>query len=180
LVSSDPADLTKADKIIMPGVGHFGKAMEKLNELQLIEPLNQAVLTDKKPILGICLGMQLMAKNSEEVNGGSKDGLGWIDGQVKRFVVKDRLLFKVPHMGWNSLLASKDHPIIHGLRSEDEFYFVHSYYMELNDLSQELTSTVFEQPFTSAVQNGNIYGMQFHPEKSHDAGMRLLKNFTEL
>jgi glutamine amidotransferase len=179
VVSSDPADLDKAEKIIMPGVGHFGKAMEKLKELRLIEPLNKAVLNDKKPILGICLGMQLMAKSSEEVNEGTNDGLGWIDGQVKRFVVKDRLHYKVPHMGWNTLQASKESSILAGIEPEDEFYFVHSYYMQLNDPSQELTSTVFEEPFTSAVQKENIYGMQFHPEKSHDPGMRLLKNFIE-
>lgn len=180
MVSSDAQDLVNADKIIMPGVGHFGKAMDKLRELDLIGTLNQVVLEDKKPILGICLGMQLMAKSSEECTDGNTEGLGWINGSVKRFQVSDPLRYKVPHIGWNTVDVSKVSRLIAGIEPGEEFYFVHSYYMHLDDPSEELTSTTYEQPFTSAVEKGNIFGVQFHPEKSHDIGMRLLKNFIDL
>lgn len=180
VVSSDPKDLLSADKIIMPGVGHFGKAMEKLRELELIEPLNKEVLESKKPILGICLGMQLMAKSSEEFTDGTNEGLGWINGSVKRFVVSDPIRYKVPHIGWNTISASKESRLLTGIQTGEEFYFVHSYFMQLNDPSEEVTSTTYELPFTSAVEKGNIYGVQFHPEKSHDIGMQLLKNFVDL
>lgn len=180
MVSSDPKDLLTADKIIMPGVGHFGKAMENLRTLSLIDTLNKAVLDDKKPILGICLGMQLMAESSEESSDGNTKGLGWINGSVKRFQVSDSLRYKVPHIGWNTISASKVSRLLTGIQTGEEFYFVHSYFMELNDPSEELTLTTYEQPFTSAVEKGNIYGVQFHPEKSHTIGMQLLKNFVDL
>ncbi len=180
MVSSDPEDLINAHKIIMPGVGHFGKAMQNLRELRLIDPLNHAVLKDKKPILGICLGMQLMAKSSEECTDGNNQGLGWINGTVKRFVVRDALSYKVPHIGWNTVPLSKESPLLSGINAGEEFYFVHSYYMQLDDPSDELMETTYELPFTSAVEKGNIYGVQFHPEKSHDSGMQLLKNFVDL
>ena len=180
MVSSEPEDLVKAEKIIMPGVGHFGKAMDKLRELDLIETLNHVVLHDKKPIFGICLGMQLMAKSSEECSEGNAGGLGWINGSVKRFQVSDPLRFKVPHIGWNTVTASKESRLMAGIEAGEEFYFVHSFYMHLEDPSEELTSTTYELPFTSAVEIGNIYGVQFHPEKSHDIGMRLLNNFVDL
>lgn len=180
MVSSDPEDLINAHKIIMPGVGHFGKAMQNLRELRLIDPLNHTVLKDKKPILGICLGMQLMAKSSEECTDGNNQGLGWINGTVKRFVVRDTLSYKVPHIGWNTVTLSKERPLLRGINAGEEFYFVHSYYMQLDDPSEELMETTYELPFTSAVEKGNIYGVQFHPEKSHDSGMQLLKNFVDL
>lgn len=180
VVSTDPELLGKADKIILPGVGHFGKAMEKLNDLQLIEPLNQAVLIDKKPILGICLGMQLLCKGSEEGKHGLVKGLGWIDGKVVRFSVKDTLRFKVPHTGWNTVLPSPSNRLLKGIKDGDDFYFVHSYYLQLSDPTIELASTTYEAPFTSAVEKDNIFGVQFHPEKSHDVGMLLLKNFVDL
>ena len=125
-VSSKPQDIFEADKIILLGVGHFNKAMDNLNNLNLIEPLNDFVLTQKKPVLGICLGMQLMAMTSEEGNG-SKNGLGWIDASVKKFQTADFQKFKIPHMGWNNINLLKSSELMKDITSEDEFYFVHSF-----------------------------------------------------
>lgn len=180
VISADPEAVLEADKIILPGVGHFEKAMANLKDLQLIEPLNQAVFIDKKPILGICLGMQLLCNGSEEGESGFVKGLGWIDGKVVRFSVNDPLHFKIPQIGWNTITPSKFNRLLKNIQPECEFYFVHSYYVQLADSSAELASTTFEQPFTSAVEKDNIFGVQFHPEKSHEAGILLLKNFVEL
>jgi glutamine amidotransferase len=180
IISSAPEDIQRADKIILPGVGHFGKAMEKLRELQLIEPLHHAVLVEKKPILGICLGMQLLSMASEEGSDGSVSGLGWINGKVLRFSVKDTLRYKVPHIGWNTVIPCESNRLFKGIDPGAEFYFVHSYYMQLSDQTVELASTMYETSFTCAVERDNIFGVQFHPEKSHLDGIRLLKNFVDL
>jgi imidazole glycerol-phosphate synthase subunit HisH len=180
IVSADSEEIKRADKIILPGVGHFGKAMAKLKELQLIEPLNQAVLVEKKPILGICLGMQLLSNGSEEGENGFVKGLGWINGKVVRFSVKDQLRFKVPQIGWNTITPRTPNRLLKGIDPGAEFYFVHSYFLQLEDQSAELASTTYETAFTSAVEKENIFGVQFHPEKSHDVGMHLLKNFVDL
>lgn len=180
VVSADPNFISKADKIILPGVGHFGKAMENLHSLGMVEPLNQAVKIDKKPILGICLGMQLLGEGSEEGNNGVVEGLGWIKGKVMRFSVKDPLKFKVPHIGWNTVSPSKQNRLLKGIDPHAEFYFVHSYFMQLSDSSLELASTPYEDRFTSAVEDGHVFGVQFHPEKSHGVGLQLLKNFVEI
>ena len=124
-ISADHQDILKADKIILLGVGHFKKAMDNLKELNLIEPLNNFALIKKKPILGICLGMQLMAKYSEE---GNSQGLGWIDASVKKFKTSDSQKFKIPHMGWNTINLSKDSALMRNISTDEEFYFVHSFF----------------------------------------------------
>lgn len=174
-ISNNPETILEADKLILPGVGHFGKAMKQLEESNLIQVLNDVVLNKKVPILGICLGMQLMAKFSEE---GNVNGLGWIDGQVIRFQVNDNLRYKIPHMGWNTINIQKESPINLGLKNQDEFYFVHSYYFQANKNSDVLHTTLYEKQFVSAFQKDNMVGVQYHPEKSHDAGLQLIKNFV--
>lgn len=176
-VTSVPNDLANADKIVLPGVGHFAMAMQNLAKAGMIDALNEAVLKRSKPILGICLGMQLFANSSEE---GNVRGLGWIDADVVRFNVKETVRFKVPHMGWNEIAAEKESPLLQGLPPKSEFYFVHSYYFVCHDAADILCQTDYAYPFTSAVSKDNIYGVQFHPEKSHDAGEAMLKNFVNL
>lgn len=176
-VINTPEEVLKADKLILPGVGHFGKAMEQLNQLNLIEALNTTVLEKKTPILGICLGMQLMAKSSEE---GKAKGLGWFDADIVRLKVSDTLRFKVPHTGWNQVQQKKKSRLIDGISENAEFYFVHAYHIQLNDESDALHETVYETSFVSAIEKENIFGVQYHPEKSHDVGERLLKNFLAL
>ena len=170
-------EVLKADKLILPGVGHFGKAMEQLEQLNLIEALNYAAQEKKIPILGICLGMQLMAKQSEE---GNVKGLGWFDANIVRFKVNDTLRFKVPHTGWNQVQQKKKSTLMEGISENAEFYFVHAYHIQLNDDSDALHETMYEAAFVSAIEKENIFGVQYHPEKSHDAGIQLIKNFIAL
>lgn len=170
-------DVLTAGKIILPGVGHFGKAMQNLKELDLLDALNKAALVDKKPILGICLGMQLMAKKSEE---GNTEGLGWFDAEVVKFKINDTLKYKVPHTGWNQIKIEKNSSLLTGINDLSEMYFVHSYHYIANNNEDILNSTDYEYNFTSAVEKDNIFGVQYHPEKSHDIGLQLLKNFVEL
>lgn len=176
-IASEPDAILKADKLILPGVGHFGKAMENLATLNLIPALNEAVLSQKTPILGICLGMQLMTRRSEE---GHRDGLGWFDAEVLRFDVKNSLQFKVPHIGWNQIRKKKDSLLDVGVEDGAEFYFVHSYFVKCSDQTDALHETTYEETFTSAIQKDNLYGVQYHPEKSHDVGFKLLENFVKL
>lgn len=173
-VSARAEDILSADRIILPGVGHFGKAMNNLKELHLIESLNEAVLIKKTPILGICLGMQLMARSSEE---GKSIGLGWFDAEVVPFTVSDTFKFKIPHTGWNSIQKQKESSTNNGLSDEEYFYFVHSFHFVCNEKSAVLHTTTYDYEFTSAVEKENIIGVQYHPEKSHEAGLTLLKNF---
>lgn len=177
VISSDAKDISESDKIILPGVGHFGKAMENLKNLNLLDALNEAVLSERKPILGICLGMQLLANHSEE---GSSEGLGWIEADVVKFDVSDKLKYKIPHMGWNQIQIKKKSPLMNGIADMSEFYFVHSYHVKVKNEADSLNETGFDYEFTSAVERENIFGVQYHPEKSHDAGRQLLKNFIEL
>ncbi|NNC95062.1 MAG: imidazole glycerol phosphate synthase subunit HisH [Chitinophagales bacterium] len=177
VITNDVEQLQKAQKIILPGVGHFSKAMDNLSKLKLIEPLNKFVLEEKKPILGICLGMQLMTKKSEE---GDSNGLGWFDAEIVKFKVADRLKFKVPHMGWNSIEFVKENPLNSEINDQSEFYFVHSYHVKSNDESIVLHKSNYEYEFISALAKNNIYGVQYHPEKSHDAGEQMLRNFINL
>lgn len=176
-VSSTLHDIAEADKIVMPGVGHFGKAMESLAEHGLIDALNEAVLIKQKPVLGICLGMELMANTSEE---GNARGLGWLDAEAVRFDPEFSSRLKVPHMGWNSVSFKKESRLMAGIDESAEFYFAHSYYLALKDGSDLLSETDYGIAFPSAIEKGNIFGVQYHPEKSHDAGARLLKNFVEM
>jgi imidazole glycerol-phosphate synthase subunit HisH len=176
-VSSNKEEITAADKLILPGVGHFGKAMENLKKLELIDVLNDFVHVQKKPILGICLGMQLMAKHSEE---GNVAGLGWFDADVVRFQVNDTLKHKIPHIGWNDIIPLKESKLIEGIKENSSFYFVHSYHFHLNNPTDGLTSTNYEYDFVSAIERENIFGVQFHPEKSHDIGNVMLENFAKM
>jgi glutamine amidotransferase len=177
IISSDKNEVERADKIILPGVGHFKKAMESLKTLKLVDVLNEEVLIKRKPVLGICLGMQLMAKRSEE---GNAEGLGWIDGEVVKFKVTDTLKYKIPHIGWNSIMIAKESNLMKGIPDLSEFYFVHAYHLLAKDKGDILNETPFEHSFVSAVEKENILGVQYHPEKSHDAGDRLFENFIKL
>tara|TARA_B100001540_G_C15796037_1_gene637707 strand:+ start:584 stop:1204 length:621 start_codon:yes stop_codon:yes gene_type:complete len=176
-ISSDPNVIINSEKLVLPGVGHFEKAMRNLKKMNLIDALNDAVIKRKVPILGICLGMQIMAKHSEE---GDAKGLGWIDANIKRFDIQDKLHFKVPHMGWNTVELNKESHLFKGICKNPEFYFVHSFYLSSNDESLNLNSTHYETSFTSAVEKENIYGVQYHPEKSHEVGNTLFENFIAL
>lgn len=173
-VTSEPADVLAADKLILPGVGHFAKAMDHLRAGGLIAALNEAVLQKRTPILGICLGMQLFARESEE---GAAAGLGWLEADIVRFDIRDTARFKVPQMGWNRLRVTRESRLLDGITPESEFYFVHAYHMVCADRGDVLGDTDYCYAFTSAVQRENIHGVQFHPEKSHDAGEVLLRNF---
>ena len=176
-ISSEPQDILQADKIILLGVGHFKRAMDNLLELNLIEPLNNFALIQKKPVLGICLGMQLMASFSEE---GNSTGLGWVDASVKKFNTSDSQKFKIPHMGWNTINLTKKSSLMNNIASNEEFYFVHSFYMHPNDPDLILNETNYIENFCSGIEQENIFGVQYHPEKSHDSGRTLLKNFISL
>ncbi|MGQ0829314.1 MAG: imidazole glycerol phosphate synthase subunit HisH, partial [Bacteroidota bacterium] len=177
VISSNPKDIRVADKIILPGVGHFKMAMENLKKINLIDALNEEVLIKNKPILGICLGMQLMATKSEE---GNANGLGWIDAEVVRFNVKDNLKYKIPHTGWNQIMISKESVLMENIPDLSEFYFVHSYHYKIKNKDDVLNETEFEYTFVSAIEKANIFGVQYHPEKSHDMGECLLRNFINI
>lgn len=177
-ISSNAEEIEQAEKLILPGVGHFDYGMRNLQESGLIEVLNKKVLTDKVPLLGICLGAQLLGNRSEE---GIIPGLGWIDMEVVKFD-ENKLAenLKIPHMSWNEMIIKKQSELLAGLNNESRFYFVHSYHMKCNDENDVLTNTNYGYEFTSAVEKDNIYGVQFHPEKSHKFGMRLLENFVNI
>lgn len=176
IVSDDPSVIERADKIILPGVGHFKKGMEQLETRGILGVLNKKVLEDKTPILGICLGMQLLTKHSEE---GDAEGLGWIDGETVRFRLND-IRHKVPHMGWNSVEKAKDSPLLKDIPEQSIFYFVHSYYVKSNLMEDVLGVTNYGHQFVSMVQRDNIFGTQFHPEKSHEYGEKMLRNFLSI
>ena len=175
-ISSDHAEISSAERLILPGVGHFQHGMEQLEQLGLIELLKKEVLEKNKPILGICLGMQLLTKHSEE---GNLAGLGFIDAQTKKFVLQDTTL-KVPHMGWNTVAFRKESKLIQEISENPRYYFVHSYYVDCANQEDILCSTNYGEDFVSAFQHNNIFGLQFHPEKSHKFGMELLANFCKI
>ena len=176
-ISSDLGQIKNAAKLVLPGVGHFQNGMSKLNELNLIETLNSQVMDQKVPILGICLGMQLFAKNSEE---GDVKGLGWLDMNVIKFRIENKNKWKVPHMGWNSVMSVKESKLFDNIEYNSNFYFVHSYHVVLNNPEGILATTIYEKNFVCAIESQNIYGVQFHPEKSHSDGLRLLSNFINI
>lgn len=175
VVTADRHEISAAEKIILPGVGHFGKAMENLRRLDLVDTLNRLVIEERKPILGICLGMELMAEKSEE---GDADGLGWFPAEIVKFRISETRGFKIPHMGWNRVRIKKESALMSNIPETAEFYFVHSYHLKVRDESDVLNETEYEAAFPSAIERDNIFGVQYHPEKSHDAGLRLLENFV--
>lgn len=176
IISSKISDIVNADRLILPGVGHFKKAVENLKKLDLWDLISEMVLVKKRPVLGICLGMQLMAKSSEE---GDTKGLGWFDAEVVKFQVKDKLRYKIPHIGWNQIIKKKESNLMNELPDLSEFYFVHSYHFKCNNPNDVLNETEYESIFTSAIEKENIFGVQYHPEKSHETGELLLKNFIK-
>jgi glutamine amidotransferase len=176
-VSCDPHEIERADKLILPGVGAFDTGMRRLAELNLIDLLNKQVLIRKTPTFGVCLGMQLLMKRSEE---GALLGLGWIDGETVRFRFDPKQTrLKIPHMGWNTIKVRREGALFHNMPPDARFYFVHSYHVTCDHADDVLTTTEYGYEFVSGLQRGNIMGAQFHPEKSHKFGMRLLKNFAE-
>jgi len=178
MISSEKEDIEKATKIILPGVGSFDSAMHNLKELSLIEVIQKKALEEKTPIMGICLGMQLLTKGSEE---GKLNGLGLIDAHSLKFdfsSFEDSL--PIPHMGWNKVFLQKDSKLLQENSDRaNRFYFVHSYAVKCNNKEDVLTITKYGYDFASSFEKDNIIGCQFHPEKSHKFGMQLLKNFVE-
>jgi glutamine amidotransferase len=172
------ADLTSASKIILPGVGAFDYAISLLNQSGMRPILETLVLEDKVPVLGICVGMQILASSSDE---GQLPGLGWIAGKVRPFDVNElSRRIPLPHMGWNDVHPNLGHPLFSGLETDAKFYFLHSYYFECDQPAHIAATASYGIDFSCAVSANNVYGVQFHPEKSHLFGTQLLKNFAEL
>jgi glutamine amidotransferase len=177
VVTADPKEIANSDRVILPGVGAFGDAMDNLRQRGLIEVLSREVLQEKKPFLGICLGMQLLAMSSTEH--GEHPGLGWFDASVVRFGLPKNG-YKVPHMGWNDITPRLDHPLLRGLKEgQFVFYFVHSFHVTCRNPADVAASCDYGYPFTAAVARDNIFATQFHPEKSQDNGLQVLRNFAE-
>lgn len=175
-IVTDPVAIANASKVVLPGVGAIADAMNELKRAKMIDAIYKTIESDK-PFLGICLGFQALFEESEE-NGGTK-GLGVFKGKVLRFPEDPK--FVVPHMGWNTLTFKKDAPIYQGLKPSDYVYFVHSYYVDAQDPEIVATSTNYDNvDFCSSIAKGNVFGTQFHPEKSQSVGLNILKNFAEL
>ena len=176
-ISSVKEDIEQAEKLILPGVGHFAYGMKNLQDYGLIDILNIQVLERKIPILGICLGMQLFTNYSEE---GSVNGLGWIKANTIKFNTEySGMNYKIPHMGWNTIRHKKESVIFWDIDMLEPLYFVHSYYVDCHNKSDILATTTYGKTFVSGIQKDNIFGFQCHPEKSHKVGIKILKNFIE-
>ncbi|MBH11033.1 MAG: imidazole glycerol phosphate synthase subunit HisH [Candidatus Marinimicrobia bacterium] len=176
-IATNVNDLENSQKYILPGVGAFDYAMQKLEESGLKDILNHKIINEKKYILGICVGMQIMAKSSDE---GKLSGLGWLEADVKKLDDINDGGLSIPHMGWNNIIPNKRSPILNGLNSKSRFYFLHSYYLETHFSDIIIAKANYGNDFICAINQNNIYGVQFHPEKSHNQGIELLKNFAEL
>jgi imidazole glycerol-phosphate synthase subunit HisH len=177
VVASKPEEVDRGERIVLPGVGAFDQAMNELDRSGLRVALDECALKKHRPILGICVGMQLLAKSSEE---GVRPGLGWIDGIVRRFdCAKFQQATRLPHMGWNTVEPVRPDALFKDVDLQSGFYFLHSYYFSCEKGEDELGRTNYGGLYTSVVNRGNIYGVQFHPEKSHQAGIQLLKNFAQ-
>jgi len=177
-IAKTPADLEDVQKLILPGVGAFDYAMEQLNGSGMRQKLDELVLEKKIPVIGICVGMQMMGNRSDE---GTSEGLKWIDADILKFdenLIHHRT--KLPHMGWNDVSPIKGNPLFEGLDREGIFYFLHSYYFKCNNPGDIIATSDYGISFTSAVNSNNVYGIQFHPEKSHQYGEKLLHNFAKL
>ena len=177
-IAREPADVATAERIILPGVGAFDHAMELLQQSGMRETLDAVAAAGNVPVLGICVGMQILAASSEE---GKLEGLSWIDGVVRKLDVAGAATpIRLPHMGWNDVDPLTAGGLFAGLETAARFYFLHSYYFACSRADNELARTDYGAPFASAVRSGSIYGVQFHPEKSHHYGVRLLQNFAGL
>lgn len=177
-ISSSARDIEAADLLILPGVGHFAQGMRNLKDCGLVDALHRKVVEAKTPVLGICLGMQLFTRHSEE---GDADGLGWIDATTRRFRfdgATDRP--PIPHVGWSTVTPAQESALFDGIAPQQRFYFVHSYHVCCNDAADVLGTTSYGYAFASCIHRGNIFGTQFHPEKSHREGMRIIANFIKL
>lgn len=174
-ISDSIQNISAAEKIILPGVGSFDNGMNLIHQKGLKEILDKKVLIEKTPVLGICLGMQLLTKSSEE---GKEKGLGWIDADTIKFNFTDRTL-KIPHMGWNYIEVKRENKLISN-SDKQRFYFVHSYYVKCNNPDDVIASSNYGTEFTCAINNGNIFGAQFHPEKSLKFGMEVFNNFAKI
>lgn len=176
-IVKESQDISLASKLILPGVGAFDEVLSKLDQSGLRSDLEEEVLNKKVPIMGICVGMQIMADGSEE---GSLKGLGWISGLVKSFdTSKMNDVPKLPHMGWNDI-SLKDHSIFDGIDKQKGFYYLHSYFFQANKKENVIATSCYQHQFDCAINHENIFGFQFHPEKSHANGIRLFKNFSEI
>ena len=175
VITADPEKIKAADRIILPGVGAFDAGMSKLNESGVVDVIKEQANAGK-PILGICLGMQLLGNASEE---GELPGLGLIDFSCKRFDIPAEMNLKVPHMGWDIVEFKKDVPLIDGIEGRQRYYFVHTYHAVCNNSEDVMMTCDYGYEFACAVNKGNVYGVQFHQEKSHDFGMRLFENFCK-
>jgi imidazole glycerol-phosphate synthase subunit HisH len=176
LISDDPGEIEKAEKLILPGVGAFDTGMRYLQEKDLLPILNHKAMVEKVPVLGLCLGAQLITNASEE---GVLPGLGWVDGETVKFHFDaGSPPLKVPHMGWNVLQILNDHPYLQGLPDDQRFYFVHSYHMVCRNKENVIANTTYGYTFPSIIGHENVVGMQFHPEKSHKFGLQVLGNFA--
>ena len=175
IVSSDPGEVARAGKIVLPGVGAFEDAMAELRRRRLVEPL-LAAINSGKPFLGICLGLQLLFETSHE--NGRHQGLGVLAGEVVRFDLPKG--YAIPHMGWNQLLIRRPAPILEGIEEGSQFYFVHSYYVVPADPAVVATETDYHRPFCSMIWRDNLFATQFHPEKSQSVGLKMLANFASL
>ncbi|WP_278381273.1 imidazole glycerol phosphate synthase subunit HisH [Chryseobacterium arthrosphaerae] len=177
-IAKTKEDLEGAQKLILPGVGHFDHAMTQLNNSGMRDKLDDLVLNHKVPVIGICVGMQMMANNSDE---GNMEGLKWIDATVKKFdESKINQVTRLPHMGWNDVKPIKDIELFKGLEDNSIFYFLHTYYFQCNNSEDIMAVTEYGGEFASAAHHENKYGIQFHPEKSHHYGEILLHNFAKL
>lgn len=177
-IASSPQEVHGAQKIFLPGVGAFDETISMLDKTGFREVLDKEIIQNKVPVIGICVGMQILAESSEE---GSLPGLGYIKGRVKK--IDETLLKqkpKLPHLGWNSIQIARENTLLDGVDEEFGFYFLHTYYFECENDSDILATTNYGKSFASAVNHENVYGIQFHPEKSHNNGVTLLKNFATL
>lgn len=177
VIAERPSDIKHADRIILPGIGAFDGPMRRLAELGLLDALHEHAIVRQRPILGICVGMQIMTRSSEE---GGAQGLGWVAGQCRRFRPAPQSKLRVPHMGWSKVDIMPGAALFSDFGDEAKYYFVHSYYVELDDKSLNAASCTYDVKFCASFQKENIFGVQFHPEKSHKFGLGLLKSFLEL
>jgi glutamine amidotransferase len=176
--SSEPGVIAAAEKLILPGVGAFDNGMQNIKEKGLLEVLNEQVLVKQTPILGICLGVQLFSSRSEE---GILPGLGWVEADTIRFrFAAGENNLKIPHMGWNQIKIQRENPLLTGFDDPLRFYFVHSYHLVCRHPEDVLATAHYGIDFTAAVWSGNIMGTQFHPEKSHKFGLKVLSNFARM